>query len=196
MLLALVTMAVLATGGWGVVSSLSTESPPAGVGDAVGVPGGVLLVDKVALEQMAPMQAGKFANAGMSGMSSMGMDMAPEGQRRFVVDVTLAAESADLSYSPDDFRISGEGIKESEPIRHQLDAGTLPAGGAISGSLVFQAPVEAKEMTLSFGGEGQKIALNLDPAKEGDGHSSHGGGAAPSEGGGHSDDHPHGKHRG
>lgn len=196
LLLALVTMAVLAAGGWGVISSLNAERLPAGVGDAVGVPGGMLLVDKVTPERMASMQMGKFAQAGMSGMSSMGMDMVPEGQRRFVVDVTLAAESADLSYSPDDFRVSGKGLKESGPIRHQLDAGTLPAGGAISGSLVFQAPVEAKELTLSFGDKEQKIALNLDPAEEGDSHSSHGGGAAPPEGGGHSDDHPHGKQGG
>jgi hypothetical protein len=126
----------------------------------------------------------------------MGMDMAPEGQRRFAVDVTLAAERGDLSYSPEDFRISGKGVKKSGPVRHQLEAGMLPAGGAISGSLVFQAPDEAKELTLSFGDEVQKIALNLDPAEGGDSHSSHGGGAAPPEGGGHSDDHPHGKHGG
>lgn len=195
LLLALVTMTVLAAGAWGAISSLGAESPPAGVGDAVGVPGGVLLVDKVASEHMAAMQTGKFANAGMGGMSSMGMDMAPEGQRRFVVDVTLAAEGADLSYSPDDFRISGEGIKGSGPVRHQLDAGTLPAGGAISGSLVFQAPVDAKELTLSFGDAERKIALNLDPAED-DGHSSHGGAAAPSEGGEHSDNHPHGNQGG
>ena len=196
LLLALITIAVLTAGGWGVISSLNADSPPTGVGDAVGVPGGLLVVDKVTPERMAAMQTGKFANAGMSGMSSMGMDMAPEGQQRFVVDVTLAAESAELSYSPDDFRISGKGIKKSGPIRHQLEAGTLPAGGAISGSLVFQAPVEAKELTLSFGDEEQKVALNLDPAEEGDSHSSHDGGAAPPEGGGHSDDHPHGKHGG
>ena len=186
-------MAVLAAGGWGVISSLNAESPPAGVGDAVGVPGGLLVVDKVTPERMAAMQTGKFANAGMSGMSSMGMDMAPEGQQRFVVDVTLAAESADLSYSPDDFRISGKGIKESGPVRHQLDAGTLPVGGAISGSLVFQAPVEAKELTLSFGDEEQKVALNPNPAGESHEHS-HGG--APPEGDGHSHGHPQGKQGG
>src|SRR3712207_7379842 len=102
-------------------------------------------------------------------MSSMGMDVAPEGQRRFAVDVTLAAsEGSDLSHSPrDDFRISGKGIEDSAPIRYQLEGGTLPAGSAISGSLVFQAPEEVRSVMLSFGDDGgQKIALDLKPATE------------------------------
>ena len=191
LLLALVTLAVLAAGGWGFVSSLSTEAPPARVGEPVGVPGGALLVGKVAPEHMVSMQMGKFANAGMSGMSSpMGMDMAPEGQRRFVVDVTLAAETRDLSYSPKDFRISGKGMnKEAAPIRQQLEGGTIPAGSAISGSLVFQAPEEVKELMLSFGDGAQKVALDLKPATESDGHAH--GAAAQSQGEGHSDGHDH-----
>jgi hypothetical protein len=161
--------------GSAVIYSLTTEAPPARVGEAVGVPGGQLLVEKVTPEHMASMQMGKFAQAGMSGMSSMGMDMAPEGQRRFAVDVTLAAERGDLSYSPDDFRISGEGMnKEAGPIRSQLDGETIPAGGAISGNLVFQAPEDAKGLMLSFGDGGRKVALDLKPATQGDGHS-HGG---------------------
>ena len=191
LLLALVAVAVLAAGGWGVISSLNTEAPPARVGEAVGVPGGQLLVEKVAPEHMASMQMGKFAQAGMSGMSSMGMDMAPEGQRRFAVDVTLAAERDDLSYSPEDFRISGKGMdNEAGPIRGQLDAGTIAAGGAISGTLVFQAPQEASALTLSFGEEGPKVALDLKPQAESNGHS-HGGGHSHghSQGEGHSDSH-------
>ena len=191
LLLALVAVAVLAAGGWGVISSLNTEAPPARVGEAVGVPGGQLLVEKVAPEHMASMQMGKFAQAGMSGMSSMGMDMAPEGQRRFAVDVTLAAERGDLSYSPEDFRISGKGMdNEAGPIRGQLDAGTIAAGGAISGTLVFQAPQEASALTLSFGEEGPKVALDLKPQADSNGHS-HGGGHSHghSQGEGHSDSH-------
>lgn len=191
LLLALVTVAVLAAGGWGVVSSLNTEAPPARVGEAIGVPGGQLLVEEVTPEHMASMQMGKFAQAGMSGMSSMGMDMAPEGQRRFVVDVTLAAERGDLSYSSEDFRISGKGMnKEATPIRSQLDAGTIAAGGAISGSLVFQAPQEASALMLSFGEEGPKVALDLKPDAESNGHA-HGGGQSHghSQGEGHSGSH-------
>jgi len=137
---------------------------------------------------MASMQMGKFAQNGMGGMSSMGMDMAPEGQRRFVVDVTLGAKDGDLSYAPGDFRISGEGVKQSAPIRDQLDSGTIPAGSAISGSLVFQVPEETKELMLGFGDEGQKVALHLD---ESDAHS-HGGAAAQSQASeNHSHDHHH-----
>ena len=186
----LTVLAAPTVAGSAVIYSLTTEAPPARVGEAVGVPGGLLLVEKVTPEHMASMQMGKFAQAGMSGMSSpMGMDMAPEGQRRFAVDVTLEADRGDLSYSPDDFRISGEGMKkEVGPIRGQLDGETIPAGGAISGSLVFQASEEAKGLMLSFGDGGQKVALDLKPATQSDGHSH--GGAAQSQGDGHS----HGGH--
>jgi len=189
----LTVLAALAGAGWAVIYSLSTEAPPARVGEAVGVPGGQLLVEKVTPEHMASMQMGKFAQAGMSGMSSMGMDMAPEGQRRFAVDVTLAAERGDLSYSPEDFRISGKGMnKEAGPIRSQLDAGTIAAGGAISGTLVFQAPQEASALMLSFGEEGPKVALDLKPDAQSNGHS-HGGGHSQglSQGEGHSGSHHH-----
>lgn len=184
----LTVLAALAGAGWAVIYSLNTEAPPARVGEAVGVPGGQLLVEKVTPEHMASMQMGKFAQAGMSGMSSMGMDMAPEGQRRFAVDVTLAAERGDLSYSPEDFRISGKGLnKEAGPIRSQLDAGTIAAGGAISGTLVFQAPQEASALMLSFGEEGPKVALELKRDAQSNGHS-HGG---HSQGEGHSGSHHH-----
>ena len=43
-------------GGWGVVFSLNTDAPPAGVG----VPGGTLVADSVTPEHMAAMQSGKF----------------------------------------------------------------------------------------------------------------------------------------
>jgi Domain of unknown function (DUF4352) len=188
-LLAVLTLAVLAAGGWGVISSLNTEASPARIGEAVGIPGGLLRVDQVTSEHMASMQNSKFAASGMS-MSSMGMDMAPEGQQRFAVDVTLAAERGDLSYSPKDFRLTAAEMKKgATPIRSQLDGGTIPAGGAISGSLVFQVPEEASALMLAFGEGGQKVALDLEPASEGNGHSH--GGVQPQGGDEHSDGHHH-----
>jgi Domain of unknown function (DUF4352) len=185
----LTVVAALAATAWGVIYSLAAEAPPARVGETVEVPGGLLRVDSVSPEHMASMQMGKFAQAGMAGMSSMGMDMAPEGQRRFVVDVTLGAKDGDLSYSPEDFSISGEGVKQSAPIRDQLDSGTIPAGSAISGRLVFQVPEETTKLMLSFGDEGQKVALNLN---ESDAHSHSGAATAQSQAGeDHSRDHHH-----
>jgi len=185
-------VAALAAAGWGVIYSLlNTEAPPARVGETVEVPGGLVRVDSVSPEHMASMQVGKFAQAGMAGMSSMGMDMAPEGQRRFVVDVTLGTKDGDLSYSPEDFNISGEGVKKSAPIRDQLDSGTIPAGSAISGTLVFEVPEETTKLMLSFGDDGQKVALNLNDS----GAHSHGGaaagGAQSQAGEDHSHDHHH-----
>ncbi len=153
-----------------------------------------MLVGGVTPEHMAPMQSKKFAASGMS-MSSMGMDMAPEGSRRFAVEVTLAAERDDLSYSPKDFRLTAAGMKKgATPIRHQLEGGTIPVGSAVSGSLVFQVPEDVRALRLSFGDDdgGQRVALDLDDesATEGNAHS-HGGVQVQPQGNEHSDGHHH-----
>lgn len=160
-LLFLAVLAALVAGGWGVLVSVSSQAPPARIGDTVEVSGGFLRVDGVTPENMAPMQSGKFGASGMS-MSSSGMDMAPEGSRRFTVDVSLAAsENGSLGYSAEDFKITGSGMKETGPIRHQLEAGTLPPGSATSGVLIFQAPEKARNLTLTFDDGRQPVALDL-----------------------------------
>lgn len=179
-LLLAAVVAALAAGLWGLISSLGAEAPPARVGEAVEVSGGIVVVDRVTPEHMAPMQTKKFAAGGMN-MSSMGMAMAPEGYERFAVFVTLAAdEDGELNYSPEDFRVSGEEMKEDGPVRSELEAGTIPAGSAVSGNLVFQAPEEASKLRLSFD-DGRSIALDLEPAA-GDSGPSNGG---QPESGGH-----------
>jgi hypothetical protein len=181
-LLFVATLAVLAAGGWGLLASLGSPAPPAAVGDTVEVSGGLLSVDDVTLENMAPMQMKKFGASGMN-MQATGIDMAPEGFRRFTVDVSLAAqEGGNFSYSAKDFKVSGEGMKEAGPIRHQLKAGTLAPGSATSGALVFQAPEEAKNLMLSFGDGRQPVALDLEP---GEGSHKHGGAQSENEGHGH-----------
>lgn len=177
--------ASLAAGAWGIVSTLGVEVPPARVGETVEVPGGLLRVDGATPEHMAAMQADKFAASGMN-MSSMGMDMAPEGQRRLTVDVALAAEGGALSYSPNDFRLAGDGIEEVEPIRETFEGETVPAGAVISGTLVFQVPEDAKELELSFDG-GRPVALDLPPATGDEGHG-HGAPAKDQENGGSQED--------
>lgn len=173
-LLFVATLAAIAVGGWGLLASLASPAPPAAVGEAVEVPGGGLLrVDGVTPEHMAPMKMNKFGASGMS-MQSTGMDMAPEGFRRFTVDVSLAArEGGSFSYSAKDFTLSGERVEETAPLRHQLEAGTLASGSATSGALVFQVPEEASNLMLSFGDGRQPVALDLAPDKghsHGEGH--------------------------
>ncbi len=168
-LLFVAVLVALAAGGWGLLVSLGAPAPPAAVGETVEVPGGFLRVDGITPEHMAPMQAGKFGASGMS-MSSMGMDMAPEGFRRFTVEVSLAApEGGSLDYSAEDFRISGAGVPETGPVRHQLEAGTLPPGSGTSGALIFQAPEEAGNLLLTFGDARQPVVLELEPTR-GQGH--------------------------
>lgn len=168
-ILALAVAAALAAGGWGLVSSLTGEAPPARIGENAEVPGGLLRVEKVTPEHMAAMQSSKFAGAGMS-MSSGGMDMAPEGQRRFSVDVTLAARGG-LEYAPEDFSISGKGFKAHGPVRSQLGEGSIADGSAVAGTLVFQVPKKSRDLMLAFDG-GRPVALDL-PASKDDGQHGH-----------------------
>lgn len=164
------TLVVLAAGGWGLFAALGAPAPASAAGDTVEVPGGFLRVDGVTPEHMAPMKMKDFGASGMS-MQSTGMDMPPEGFRRFTVDISLAAsENGNFSYSAKDFTVSGEGLEETTPLRHQLEAGTLAPGSATSGALVFQAPEEAKNLMLSFGDGRQPVALDLKPGEGGHGH--------------------------
>lgn len=164
-LLALAVAAVFVAGGWGVISSLTTGAPPANIGESVEVSGGLMRVDSVEPEHMASMQSKKFSASGMN-MSSMGVDMVPDGYRRFTVDVSLVAQSQSISYAPEDFQVSAEGVKPSGPIRAQLEKGTIEAGEAVSGSLVFQVPDKAPGLKLDFDG-GRSVALDLPKSEQG-----------------------------
>lgn len=160
--------AALVAGGWGLVSTQASPLPVAAgaavpVGEAAEVPGGLLRVDGVLPEHMEHAQTGKFAQSGMN-MSGMGVDMVPEGQQRFTVEVSLAAGDGGLDYSAGDFRLSGGGVAGAAPIRSQLGDGVLPAGSETHGALVFQAPRDAEGLTLSFDG-GEPVAL--EPGAEG-----------------------------
>ena len=167
LILAFAVAAALAAGGWGAISSLTGEAPPARVGENVTVPDGLFRVEGVTPEHMAPMKMGKFGQQGMN-MAMPNMDMAPDGYERFSVNLSLQAQGADLDYAPEDFRLSGKGVEDQQPIRSQLGEGSVPDGSAVSGSLVFQAPEDAKDLKLEFKG-GRAVALDA-PAGKGGGH--------------------------
>lgn len=184
-LLFVATLAVLAVGGWGLLASLGSQAPPALVGDTVEVTGGSLRVEEVTPESMAPMQTKKYQRSGMS-MSANVPDMTPEGYKRFNVDVSLAAETADINFSAKDFRLTGEGIDQVTPLRHELNTSILPEGSAIQGIVVFQVPEDAKNLMLTFDGSRQPVALDVPGGK---GHSNHSSGGGEKKDDGHSHEH-------
>ena len=174
----------LSAGAWGTFASIGAEPPAAKIGGWVDASGGLLRVDRVAPESMAAMQMGKFAEQGMSMGSATGMDMAPDGQRRFAVDVTLAApEDGELAYSTDEFRLTGAGLEGTGPHRDTLSEGSIPAGSRVSGTLVFQAPEDADGLELRLGEGGDPVALPLEPISGNGGGED--GGAEGGAGGGH-----------
>lgn len=190
LLLSVAVVTVLAAGGWGLVSAQTTQASTGETipqGESAEVPGGLLRVDDVIPEHMAPMQMGKFAKSGMN-MAGMDMDMTPEGQQRFTVELALAAGDDGLTYSAEDFQLIGEGVEETTPIRSQLGDGAVPSGSQTNGSLVFQAPEDTHELALSFDG-GEPTALDLGSEKSADDEEHGEGGSA--QGDGDSDGHGH-----
>src|ERR687885_165684 len=150
----------------------SRDAEVAHLGEPVEVPGGLLRVDRVIPEHLAPMHNNKFGQSGMS-MSAMGIDVPPKGYRRFTVEITLAAEArAGLHSTAGQFHLTGKGMSETGTLRHRLGDGVIPSGSASSGSLTFQVPETASDLQLSFRGGERPIALPLGPASHSDDHES------------------------
>ncbi len=159
---AVVLACVGAAGWWG----LSTRQELAGlatIGEAVEVPGGLMRVDGVRPEVMVHQMTG-----GMP--MSMMPDPVPDGFARFSVDVTLiATEPGGVEFEPDRFRVGGEGVPATPPHRPPVAAATVPEHEMMSVSLLFQAPVGADDLWLSYRGAPRSVLL------EGDlGHGDHG----------------------
>lgn len=145
----------------GVFTRSAEPEPPARIGETIQIPGGLLRVDGIKPEVM---------NHNMMQMSTtMGMDMAPEGYRRFTVSVSLIGQArSGLHYAADQFRISGDGVDKPTAIRYALGNGVVPVGSAMSGTLLFQVPDTSQHLLLTYGDGNQAIALDL--AESGPGH--------------------------
>ncbi len=173
-ILIVASIAVAIIGGaWSLVSTVKSGAAPARVGEPVKVSGGVFQVDRVVPESMAPMQMENFAKSGMF-MSGMVADMTPEGKKRFTLEVSLSGGNGGLRFSENDFRVNGEGMKETRPLRGQLGTGKISSGQATSGILTFQVPEEAEDLVLGFR-DSRPVILDLgseteNPNKSGGGH--------------------------
>lgn len=160
--------AVLAGAAWAVSSA---PPPDAGPGRLTLPDGGVVAVDQV-ISAARPRHA----------MPGMGTDADPvaEGERRVSIDVTLRA-SADqpLAYAVDRFSLQVTGAKARKPHRSVLPGTRLPAGTQLSGTLIFDVPVEATSGVLAYhGGGSTEVVLppeaNGAPASHETGPAGHG----------------------
>ncbi|MEU8301324.1 hypothetical protein AB0C04_29045 [Micromonospora sp. NPDC048909] len=113
----------------------------------------------------------------------MGTDADPvaDGERRVSIDVTLRA-SADqpLAYAVDRFSLQVPGEIARKPHRSVLPGTRLPADTQLSGTLIFDVPVEATNGVLAYHGGGStevvlppeaaRTPAANDPANHGPGH--------------------------
>ena len=123
--------------GWG-------RGPVVGPGE-LAVDGGIARVNGV-ISGASPQQA----------MPGMGTDDAPvaEGMRRVSVDLTLQAGIEEVSYAGDRFTL----VVDGEPADRRADRDILPGdllppGTQLSGTIVFDVPIEATSGTLSYDGD-------------------------------------------
>ena len=80
-------------------------------------------------------------------------DPLPEGYERVSVQITLTATgSGGLAYDGGDFRVSGPGVAPIAPHRDAVRAGTVPEGARLTGTLLFQVPVDATGLELTLPG--------------------------------------------
>lgn len=137
------------------------------IGAQVRLPGGWLRVDSVTPEHMAPMNLAAFNRFGMNMSQSMGMDMPAEGDVRFAVGLTLAAEApGGMRYDLEQFRVIGAGMEDAAPVRSNVAvlSETLAPGTAIRVGLVFDAPETATDLRLVGPGLESPIMLGINPS--------------------------------
>ena len=166
-------LAVLATGLWS-LSAVPGAVSPAGPGE-LGLVGGVVRVDAV-VSAARPQQA----------MPGMGADNDPvaEDERRVSVDVTLRAdEDSTLEYVAQRFRLTPDGGAAQAPHKLMLAGEELPPGTALSGTLIFDVPKDARSATLAYDESSTDVTL---PAETGGGTPAAGDAASPAtHGAGH-----------
>ncbi|MER7443876.1 hypothetical protein [Micromonospora avicenniae] len=147
--------AVLAGAAWAVASA---PPPDAGPGRLALPDGAVVTVDQV-ISAARPRHA----------MPGMGTDADPvaEGERRVSVDITLRASAdAPLAYAVDQFSLAVPGENARKPHRSVLPGTRLPAGTQLSGTLIFDVPVEAASGVLAYH-DGGSIEVVLPPEAAG-----------------------------
>ena len=147
-------VAVLAGALWS-LTAVSTAVSPAGP-DELGLVGGVAHVDAV-------VSAARAQHA----MPGMGADNDPvaDDERRISVDVTLRAdEDASLEYVADRFRLVPEGGAPQRPHKLVLPQEVLPPGTQLSGTLVYDVPVDATTAVLSYGDQRTTVDLPAEGA--------------------------------
>lgn len=149
-------VAVLAGALWS-VAAVTTAVTPAGPGE-IGLVGGVAHVDAV-------VSAARAQHA----MPGMGADDDPvaDDERRISVDVTLRAdEGSTLEYVAERFRLAPQGGASQAPHKLVLPEAVLPPGTQLSGTLVYDVPVDATMAVLSYGDQRTTVDLPAEGAAD------------------------------
>jgi hypothetical protein len=160
--LALVALVAVAASLLAVRLATGADSGAALSGPALEAPGGAVQVLAVKPETM---------NHPAEMPAEMMPDPVPAGFRRVSVELVLlgTAESG-LPYDGADFRVSGPGVEPVAPVRDAVGSGVVPEGARLTGSLLFQVPVDAESLNLTLAGTRGSIPVTLPAAPGHDGH--------------------------
>jgi hypothetical protein len=171
LILALAVTAAVGVGIWGLAASRGAGQPrPAAIGDKVRIPGGLV---RVVRAQDVEYKLLPMTGPGMNMATSHGgMPKIPKGYRRIAVEMLLYADADSLEFRAPDFRVGREGLEGSAPL-DGFGRTVVPAGIALSRTLEFQVPQDAKGLALTLRGAGRPILLTVPAARSpahGDGH--------------------------
>lgn len=116
-------------------------------------------------------------HAAMPNMQTMpDADPVPDGQVRYLVQLRVAAEDSDFTWSADEITVSGTGIAPLPPHDLDLGDGTVPARSTVAGTVTLDVPEDAVGLRLGFAEA--VIPLSIEPADaptpgHSDGHQDH-----------------------
>ncbi|HSH11755.1 MAG TPA: hypothetical protein VLA10_08205, partial [Ilumatobacter sp.] len=144
-------LGVVGVAGWWGLSGRQTLRSVA-VGEAIEIPGGLMMVEEVRPEIMVHDMA--------PGMTMP--DQIPDGYRRFSVDLLFRGGEGGTMIEPADLYVAGDGFGPVAPHRVVGTVSPLPEGSTLALGVLFQTPIEVDNLWLGYEGADTVVTLEGD----------------------------------
>ncbi len=144
-------LGVVGVAGWWGLSGRQTLRSVA-VGEAIEIPGGLMMVEEVRPEIMVHDMA--------PGMTMP--DQIPDGYRRFSVDLLFQGGKGGTMIEPADLYVAGDGFGPVAPHRVVGTVSPLPEGSTLARGVLFQTPIEVDNLWLGYEGADTVVTLEGD----------------------------------
>ncbi|QKJ18229.1 hypothetical protein [Microbacterium hominis] len=169
---AVLSAALVALAVWGAYTAMN---PRALIGETISHDGGEFSVVAAwtmddPMSAMPANNAAQFSAAGMSAMSAMMGDPVPEGMKRVMVQLELAAGDEAMEFPLEGVSLSADGASFGV-VSSMLDDERLEPNTAMHALAIFEVPVETGVASFSLGAGSASVAVDV--AGNPGGHSGH-----------------------